>query len=75
MLEVYLKYLNNGCIPYLWNKKMNLLEDVPVDKIFRYKEDIEEMLYDIKLNPSPQTVLKYLRSETGLITSYLFIIF
>ncbi|KAJ3660807.1 hypothetical protein Zmor_005238 [Zophobas morio] len=60
MLEVYATCLHNSKIPYFWNKKMDLLDDLTPGQKTQYKNDIENMLDDIKANPDFDTILSYL---------------
>ena len=60
MLKVYATCLDNSKIPYFWNKKMDLLDDLTPGQKTQYKNDIENMLDDIKANPDFATILSYL---------------
>ncbi|RZC41710.1 cyclic GMP-AMP synthase-like [Asbolus verrucosus] len=66
MLEIYLGCLKKGKIPYFWNSKLDLLNNLTESQIDQCRRDVEGMLQDITDNPLPETILKYLRGGTSI---------
>ncbi|XP_015839975.2 cyclic GMP-AMP synthase-like receptor isoform X1 [Tribolium castaneum] len=59
MLERYLRFLENKKIPYFWNRKLDLLDNLTVSQKEQCEGDVRRMLDDIKKNPTAETILKY----------------
>ncbi|KAJ3660805.1 hypothetical protein Zmor_005236 [Zophobas morio] len=61
MLEKYLQCLKEGTISHFWDARLNLLSYLSQQEIEQYRSQIDALLEDIKHNPHPEVLLKYLK--------------
>lgn len=62
MLKQYADYIEKKKIPYFWNKKLNLINDIDDSTLLNYKYSLNKIIKEIetKYESNPEIITEYI---------------